>query len=198
MTLVFMEREYSSPEDPHLGIVHLVEVGVTSSTATPLPRMLTDVNIQHSVREGPHSVHLCPPPLPLLTSPPLPGELPPRPDGQRGVPGGADDGAGVAGLPPGAGAPLPVRPLRLPEGGRAGGGRRQARRSPRQQRGDLHVPRQLPGRLLSGRRRRWRRGRRRRRGRWRRWRRGGGVGWGGGGGVVEWVARVVWLVLLML
>nr|XP_020511496.2 laminin subunit alpha-5-like [Labrus bergylta] len=25
MTLVFMEREYSSPEDPHLGIVHMVE-----------------------------------------------------------------------------------------------------------------------------------------------------------------------------
>ncbi|KAM6924368.1 laminin subunit alpha-5 [Xenentodon cancila] len=25
MTLVFMEREYSSPEDPHLGIVHIVE-----------------------------------------------------------------------------------------------------------------------------------------------------------------------------
>lgn len=27
MTLVFMEREYSTPEDPHLGIVHIVEVG---------------------------------------------------------------------------------------------------------------------------------------------------------------------------
>lgn len=26
MTLVFMEREYSSPEEPHLGIVHMVEV----------------------------------------------------------------------------------------------------------------------------------------------------------------------------
>lgn len=26
MTLVYMEREYSSPEDPHEGIVHLVEV----------------------------------------------------------------------------------------------------------------------------------------------------------------------------
>lgn len=26
MTLVFMEREYSSPEEPHLGIVHIVEV----------------------------------------------------------------------------------------------------------------------------------------------------------------------------
>ncbi len=26
MTLVYMEREYSSPEDPHVGIVHLVEV----------------------------------------------------------------------------------------------------------------------------------------------------------------------------
>ncbi len=26
MTLVYMEREYSSPEDPHMGIVHLVEV----------------------------------------------------------------------------------------------------------------------------------------------------------------------------
>ena len=35
MTLVFMEREYSSPEEPHLGIVHLVEVG---STAAP-PRL---------------------------------------------------------------------------------------------------------------------------------------------------------------
>lgn len=28
MTLVFMEREYSSPEEPHLGIVHMVEVCV--------------------------------------------------------------------------------------------------------------------------------------------------------------------------
>lgn len=27
MTLVFMEREYSTPEEPHLGIVHIVEVG---------------------------------------------------------------------------------------------------------------------------------------------------------------------------
>ncbi|CDR10779.1 unnamed protein product [Oncorhynchus mykiss] len=27
MTLVFMEKEYSSPEEPHLGIVHMVEVG---------------------------------------------------------------------------------------------------------------------------------------------------------------------------
>lgn len=27
MTLVFMEREYSRPEEPHLGIVHIVEVG---------------------------------------------------------------------------------------------------------------------------------------------------------------------------
>lgn len=26
MTLVFMEREYASPDEPHLGIVHLVEV----------------------------------------------------------------------------------------------------------------------------------------------------------------------------
>lgn len=26
MTLVFMEREYSTPEEPHLGIVHIVEV----------------------------------------------------------------------------------------------------------------------------------------------------------------------------
>lgn len=28
MTLVFMEREYSSPEEPHLGIVHMVEVKI--------------------------------------------------------------------------------------------------------------------------------------------------------------------------
>lgn len=26
MTLVFMEREYPSPEDPHSGVVHIVEV----------------------------------------------------------------------------------------------------------------------------------------------------------------------------
>lgn len=26
MTLVFMEREYTTPEEPHLGIVHIVEV----------------------------------------------------------------------------------------------------------------------------------------------------------------------------
>lgn len=32
MTLVFMEREYSTPEEPHLGIVHIVEVG----TFTPV------------------------------------------------------------------------------------------------------------------------------------------------------------------
>lgn len=34
MTLVYMEREYSSPEDPHEGIVHLVEVRklVTNTT----------------------------------------------------------------------------------------------------------------------------------------------------------------------
>ncbi len=30
MTLVFMEREYSSPEEPHLGIVHMVEVNSPS------------------------------------------------------------------------------------------------------------------------------------------------------------------------
>lgn len=32
MTLVFMEREYSSPEEPHLGIVHMVEVRSPSQT----------------------------------------------------------------------------------------------------------------------------------------------------------------------
>lgn len=32
MTLVFMEREYSSPEEPHLGIVHMVEVDSPSQT----------------------------------------------------------------------------------------------------------------------------------------------------------------------
>lgn len=32
MTLVFMEREYSSPEEPHLGIVHMVEVNSPSQT----------------------------------------------------------------------------------------------------------------------------------------------------------------------
>lgn len=31
MTLVFIEREYSSPEKPHLGIVHIVEVNNLST-----------------------------------------------------------------------------------------------------------------------------------------------------------------------
>lgn len=34
MTLVFMEREYSTPEDPHLGIVHIVEVGRFSQSSS--------------------------------------------------------------------------------------------------------------------------------------------------------------------
>lgn len=34
MTLVFMEREYSSPEEPHLGIVHMVEVSSPPQTSS--------------------------------------------------------------------------------------------------------------------------------------------------------------------
>lgn len=34
MTLVFMEREYSSPEEPHLGIVHMVEVSSRPQTSS--------------------------------------------------------------------------------------------------------------------------------------------------------------------
>lgn len=34
MTLVFIEREYSSPEEPHLGIVHMVEVNSSAHTVT--------------------------------------------------------------------------------------------------------------------------------------------------------------------
>lgn len=40
MTLVFMEREYASPDEPHLGIVHLVEVNSSFPSMLQMSRDL--------------------------------------------------------------------------------------------------------------------------------------------------------------
>lgn len=43
MTLAFMEREYSTPEEPHLGIVHIVEVGTSPPPPPPSTMFLFPV-----------------------------------------------------------------------------------------------------------------------------------------------------------
>lgn len=80
----------------------------------------------------------------------LSGKLPSRSDRQLGVSRGADDGSGRSGVSADPSPSLPVGSLRVAPRRRAGGRREPARWSPCQQRGDLHVSRQLPGRLVSG------------------------------------------------
>lgn len=90
------------------------------------------------------------PPTLTLSSPLLVGKLPPRSDREPGVPGGADDGPGRPGVSADPSSALAVGTLRVSAWRRAGGRGGPAVRSPRQQCGDLHVSRQLPGRLMPG------------------------------------------------
>lgn len=51
MTLVFLEREYSSPEEPHLGIVHIVEVK-SLMEAKQSKRVVSDVKLTARQSKG--------------------------------------------------------------------------------------------------------------------------------------------------
>ncbi len=130
MTLVYMEREYSSPEDPHVGIVHLVEV------KNLVPKKKKSLQM-----------HSCCNSSVLIL---IAGEFQARSDGELCVPWGADDGVGGAGVPTDQSAALSVCPVCVTARCRAGGGRQPVLWSPCKQCWNLSMPRKLSRRLLSG------------------------------------------------
>ncbi len=135
MTLVYMEREYSSPEDPHEGIVHLVEV---KNLVPDSKKSLYKIILQ---------MHSCCNSSFLFL---IAGEFQARSDVELCVPWGADDGVGGAGVPADQSAALSVCPVCVAACCCAGGGRQPALWSPCKQCWNLSLPRKLSRRLLSG------------------------------------------------